>query len=265
MALTQLELTPYELVGIIFILIAIILYLILGLILLNSYRKSKRNSTLYMSLILLIGCLALISLALEQLLLITSKVTEAQAPPMKSFLEFSANEIDVFWLSYFFAVIAWITSASAILSACFFTQSFLSEKYKKFLIFPAIMLTLYVVVLTYAPFQWIEVLGDWQPNHGDFFEIIGYILLFPNLWMIVVLFFYLTFSLFRKGIPRWKQTLLLAIGQLFLSIGYTVEILNIPDPTIALLARFTIMMYPIIMWLGFIPPNWFKRIIGVSM
>ncbi|MHA2075380.1 MAG: hypothetical protein ACXACU_10425 [Candidatus Hodarchaeales archaeon] len=264
MALTQLDLTPSELAGLIFIVIAIILYLVLGLYLLNSFRKSKRNSTLYMSLIFLFGSLALVSLIIEQLLLIASGVTEAQAPPMKSFLSFSVNEINVFWLSYLFAFIAWVTSASAVFSACFFTQSFLSDKYKKALIIPAIMLILFVVVYTYAPFQWKNVDGDWQPNHGDLYEIVGYIFLFPNLWMVVVLFFYLTFSLFRRGIPRWKQTLILAFGQLFLSIGFTVEIINIQDPMISLLSRFAVMMYPIVMWLGFAPPNWFKRTIGAE-
>lgn len=264
MALTQLETTPMDLAGLLFVIIAMILFLVLGLYLLNSFRKSKRNSTLYMSLLLLFGFLALFSLAIELAILKVSGVTAAQAPPLKSFLSYSFNEINVFWLAYFFAFIAWVASASAIFSACVFTQSFLSDKYKKVLIIPAIMLILFVVVYTSAPFQWIQVEGDWQPNHGELYEIIGYIFLFPNLWMVVVLFFYLTFSLFRRGIPRWKQTLVLAIGQLFLSIGFTVEIINIPDPTITLLSRFAIMMYPIVMWLGFTPPSWFKRAIGVD-
>ncbi len=267
MALTQLNLTPTGVLGLLFIVIAIILYLIFGLYLLNSFRKSKRNSTFYMSLILLFGSLALLSLAIEQLILRTSGVTAAEAPDLKSFLSFSVTEMQefyVFWLAYFFAFIAWVTSSTAIFSACVFTQSFLSDKYKKVLIIPAIMLILYVVVLTYAPFQWKALEGDWQPDHGEFFEIIAYILLFPNLWMVVVLFFYLTFSLYRRGVPRWKQTFVLAIGQLFLSIGYTVEIINIPDPTITLISRFAIMMYPVVMWLGFTPPSWFKRAIGVD-
>ena len=267
MALTQLDMTPTEMVGLLFIVIAIVLYFVLGLYLLNSFRKSRRNSTLYMSFILLFGSLALVSLVIEQLILILSGVVDTEAPPMKSFLSYSLNEIPdvfVFWLAYFFAVLAWITSSSAIFSACFFTQSFLPDRYKKVLLIPAIMLILYVVVLTYSPFQWIQVEGDWQPNHGESFELIAYILLFPNLWMVVVLFFYLTFSLFRRGIPRWKQTFVLAIGQLFLSIGYTVEIINIPDPTITLISRFAIMMYPIVMWLGFTPPGWFKKVIGVD-
>lgn len=249
LALTQFE-SPTDILGVIFVVIAVVLYLLLGLYLLNSYRKTKREPTLYLSLILLFGCLALVSLVIEQLLLITSEVTEAQAPPHKSFLAFGVNEIDVFWLALLFAFIAWVTSASATLSACFFTQSFLLERYKKLLIIPAVMLALYVAVLVIAPFHWEEIAGDWQPTHDDIYVLIAYFLLFPNLWMVVILFFYLTFSLYRKGIPRWKQTFILAIGQSLLSLGYTVEIVNIPDPYISLIARFAIMIYPIVIWFG---------------
>jgi hypothetical protein len=105
-------------------------------------------------------------------------------------------------------------------------------------------------VYTAADFQWIEIAGDWQPQHDDLFEIIGYIFLFPNLWMVVLLFFYLTLSLYRRGVPRWKQTFILAIGQAFLSIGFTVEIINIQVPIISLIARFAIMIYPIVVWIG---------------
>lgn len=249
LAISQFD-NPIDLLGIIFVVIAVILFLLLGLYLLNSYRRTKRNTTFYMSLLLLFGCLALVSLALEQVVLIASGLTMDDAPEKKSFLAFSFNEIDVFWVALLLAVIAWVTSASAILSANFFTQSFFSEKYKKLLIIPAIMLALWVIVYTAAPFQWIEIAGDWQPQHDDFFEIVGYIFLFPNLWMVVLLFFYLTLSLYRRGVPRWKQTFVLAIGQAFLSIGFTVEIINVQDPIISLIARFAIMIYPIIVWIG---------------
>ncbi len=249
LAVSQFE-NPIDLLGIIFVVIAVILFLLLGLYLLNSYRRTKRNTTLYMSLLLLFGCLALVSLVIEQVVLIASGLTEADAPVKKSFLAFSVEEIDVFWLALLFAVIAWVTSALAILSACFFTQSFFSDKYKKLLIIPAIMLALWVIVYTAADFQWIEIAGDWQPQHDDLFEIIGYIFLFPNLWMVVLLFFYLTLSLYRRGVPRWKQTFILAIGQAFLSIGFTVEIINIQVPIISLIARFAIMIYPIVVWIG---------------
>ncbi|MFX0122622.1 MAG: hypothetical protein ACFFAE_03235 [Candidatus Hodarchaeota archaeon] len=249
MAISQFE-DPIDLVGIIVVVIAIILFFLLGLYLLNSYRRTRRNTTLYMSLILLFGCLALISLALEQVILIVSGVTGNDAPELKSFLTYSFDDMNVFWLAYSFAFIAWVTSAAAILSACFFTQSFFSEKYKKLLIIPAIMLALWVIVYTAAPFQWIEIAGDWQPQHEDIFEILGYVFLFPNLWMIVLLFFYLTLSLYRRGVPRWKQTFVLAIGQALLSLGFTIEIINIQNPLISLFARIAIMIYPIVAWIG---------------
>ena len=255
--------TPADLIGVVFVVIAVILFLLLGIHLLLSYRKNKREATLYMSLILIFGAGALIFLVLEQLILIASNVVASDAPEFKSYLEYSFNDIDVFWIAYLCACGAYLTSALAILSALFFTQSFLPEKYNKLIIIPTIMLTLYVIILVITPFEWIEVVGDWQPNHESGTDLIVNLLLFPNLYAIVVLFAYLVITLYKKGIPRWKQTLVLAIGQLFLSIGYTVEIINIPDPTITLIARFAIMLYPIIMWLGFTPPNWFKRIIGV--
>ena len=106
LAISQFE-NPIDLLGIIIVVIAIILFFLLGIYLLNSYRRTKRNSTLYMSLLLLFGCLALVSLALEQVVLIASDVTQADVPEKKSFLLYSFDEINVFWLSYFFAFMAW--------------------------------------------------------------------------------------------------------------------------------------------------------------
>ncbi|MFX0151323.1 MAG: hypothetical protein ACFFAJ_11115 [Candidatus Hodarchaeota archaeon] len=274
MAVTQFE-TTEELLGVIFVAIAVVLFLLLGIYLLISYRRTRRDSTLYISLILLFGAGALVSLVLEQVILIASDVVQTQAPPKKSFLQFSFDEINVFWLAYLLACTAYFTSACAVLSGTFFTQSFFSERSKKLLIIPAIMLALYVIILIYSPFEWIleETTGDWQPEHGleyefllgiDLLDWIIWALIIPNLAMIVLLFFYLTFSLFRRGNPRWRQTLILAIGQTFLSIGYTIEIINVPDPLITLLSRFVIMTYPILAYFGFTPPKWFQRLIGVS-
>ncbi|MFX0182057.1 MAG: hypothetical protein ACFE95_03150 [Candidatus Hodarchaeota archaeon] len=274
MAITQFE-TTEELFGVVFVVIAVVLFLLLGVYLLISYRRTRRDSTLYISLILLFGAGALISLVLEQVILIASDVVQAEAPSKKSFLQFSFDEINVFWLAYLFACLAYFTSACAVLSGVFFTQSFFPERYKKLLIVPTIMLALYVVILIYSPFEWVleTTTGDWQPEHGldyefllgtDLHDWIIWALSLPNLAMIVVLFFYLTFSLYKRGNPRWRQTFILAIGQTFLSIAYTIEIINIPDPLITLLSRFVIMTYPILAYFGFVPPKWFQRLIGVS-
>ena len=273
MAFNQLDtLGPLELLGVVFVVIAIILFAALGISLFLSYRRTNRESTLYVSLILLFGAGALISLMIEQVILITADVTPADAPSMKAFWQFGGNEIDAFWIAYLFAIFAWFTSSAAILSGVFFTGSFFPEDSffgrKKLVIIPALMLFSYVVVLTITPFQWNEVSGDWQPIHDPLHLLIAYLLLFPNLWVIVLLFLYLTWSLFRRGTPRWKQTFVLAIGQFFLSLGYTVEIVNmdvmIGTIPISLIARFVIALYPIVMYLGFTPPNWFKRFLGVK-
>ncbi|MFX0174181.1 MAG: hypothetical protein ACFE9L_20055 [Candidatus Hodarchaeota archaeon] len=162
MALTQFE-TPEELLGVVFVVIAVVLFLLLGVYLLISYRRTKRDSTLYISLILLFGAGALVSLVLEQVILIASDAVQADTPIKKSFLQFSFDEIGVFWLAYLLACSAYFTSACAVLSGTFFTQSFFSDRSKKLLIFPAIMLALYVIILIYTPFEWIleATTGDW--------------------------------------------------------------------------------------------------------
>jgi hypothetical protein len=273
LAVTQFE-TTEELLGVVFAVIAVVLFLLLGVYLLISYRRTRRDSTLFISLILLFGAGALISLVLEQIILIASDAVQTDAPTKKSFLQFGFDEIDIFWLAYLLACLAYFTSACAVLSGVFFTQSFFPERYKKLLIVPTIMLALYVVILINSPFEWVleETTGDWQPEHGigtvyfgyDLHDWIIWALIIPNLALIVLLFFYLSFSLFRRGNPRWRQTFILAIGQTFLSIGYTIEIINIPDPLITLLSRFVIMAYPIVAYFGFTPPKWFQRLIGVS-
>jgi len=111
-----------DLIGVVFVVLGIIFWLILGTRLFRSYKRTEKKQTLYLSLLLLLGGLALAFLTLEQLsLLIYADPADSQVlADALSILQFSELN-SVFLLGFLFAVMAWISSSVAIIAANYFT------------------------------------------------------------------------------------------------------------------------------------------------
>ncbi len=273
---------PVDIVGVVFIILGIIFYLALGIRLYRSYKDSEKKQTLYLSLLLIFGGMALLSLTLEQvILLVNADPLDSQTvDDAISILKYS--EIDVFWVAFMFATLAWITSSMAIIAANFFTQSFFPESNKRLLLIPIILMVGFLLLLTLSPFYYEYVEGDWSPNHDASTTFLKWILFLIPLWTISFLFLYLSVSLKRKGVIAWRRVGWFFMSQVILSIGFTIEILNPGTITTfldslninidlllnkalwAVSSRFMVMMYPILMWIAVYTPNWAKGLLGVS-
>jgi hypothetical protein len=255
--------------------------LILGTRLFFSYRKSERKQTLYLSLLLILGGLALLSLTIEQLVL-RIYVEEGVTGMAERMTIFEFSEIDEFFVGFLFAALAWITSSIAIISANFFTQSFFPESNRKLLLIPILLMAAYLVIIITAPFQFISTGSDWTPEHDAVTNVVVAILFLVPLWTVSVLFLYLSVSLKRKNMSAWRRTGWFFMSQAILSIGFTIEILNpsafinfftdigltfeiLMNETLwSLTSRFMIMIYAILMWIAVYTPNWAKGLLGAS-
>ncbi|MFX0013790.1 MAG: hypothetical protein ACFFB2_03420 [Promethearchaeota archaeon] len=274
---------PIELLGVAFIAIGIILFLSFGFRLFFSYQRTEKRQTLYLALEFIFGGLGMFFLLIEQVILLLlvdvtattpDTITEPPIPPMQSIIEYI--EINVFAVGWAGAALAWITSSMAIIAAVFFVISFFPDMSRKYLIPPIILILIYLILITTAPFQWHFSGSDWSPEHDPLLNVILWILFFIPLWSIDFLFLYLTVSLFQRGSPTWRRLLWILISQTLLSIAFTIEIINPSMITglitalqgyegiIATISRFFLMIYPVLMWIGVLTPDWAKRMLGVT-
>jgi hypothetical protein len=266
-----------EILGIVFVVLGIIFYETLGVRLFRSYRRSERRQTLYISLLLILGGLALLSLTLEQLLLRFS-VPEGitQMDVASTIFEFA--ELESYWLvGFIFAALAWLTSGLAIISANYFTQSFFPESNKKLLIIPIFLMVTWFLIMFTAPFQFMSTGSDWSPVHSDMINAVNAVLFLVPLWTVAILFLYLSISLKRRNVIAWRRVAWLFFSQAILSIGFTIEVLN-PDAFVGFFtgtflhnetlwvlgSRFMIMIYAVLMYIAFYTPNWAKGMLGAS-
>jgi hypothetical protein len=273
---------PVDIVGVVFVILGIVFYLALGIRLYKSYKVSEKKQTLYLSLLLIFGGMALLSLTLEQvILLVNADPLDSQTvDDALSILQHS--EIDVFWVAFIFATIARLTSSIAIIAANYFTQSFFPESNKKLLLIPIVLMIAFWLLVTFSPFYFEYVEGDWSPNNDASTTFLTWILFLIPLWSISILFLYLSVSLKRKGVIAWRRVGWFFMSQVILSIGFTIEILNPGTITTffdnlninidlllnkafwAVSSRFMVMIYPILMWVAVYTPDWAKGFLGVS-
>ena len=262
-----------DIVGVGFVGIGIVLFVALGIRLLMSYQRTEKKQTFYLSGEFIFGGLGMLFLLLEQVALLLYAESEV-IPPRQTIFEYT--EINVFFVAFICAALAWLCSGTAIIAANFFTHSFFPESSKKLLGIPIGLILVYLALILTASFEWVGEPGDWSPEHLSELNVVLWILFFIPLWIVVFLFFYLTISLYRRGSPAWRRLFWIFISQTLLSLAFTIEILNPATLTgiltllqgyegyIAAISRFFLMIYPVLMWIGVLTPNWAKGMLGVT-
>ena len=255
-----------DMIGVGFVVLGIIFYFALGIRLYLSYRKTERKQTLYLALLLIFGGIALLSLAVEQVILLVNADPLDSQTIDDALSIFQYSEINVFWVGFLFAAIAWLASSLAIISANFFTHSFFPNANKKLLLVPIVLMTAWFVLLLVSPFYFEYSGSDWSPNQDESITFFKWILFLIPLWTVSVLFLYLTVSFRRKQMTAWKRVGWFFISQAILSIGFTIEILNpgtftqlfadigltyellLNESFWSLSSRFMVMIYAVMMW-----------------
>ncbi len=262
MALAQASLMedPLKLISTVLILIALVLFLVVSYRLWKSYQEKGKDQSKYMAFFFFWAALGIISLIIEQGILITQgdpTVTVTEAFSILDFL--TGAQITIYHYAYLFAVSAYLTTSISIVYIDLFSLSF--RKQTKYIPIFIVLMALYFIILTIMPFHYVNDLGDWAPEKVD-----------PNVPLIttailsVPLFFSPLFMLYvayklKEQTFQFRRAIWLAIGQFIISFAYLFEIINVGGG-LALIVRFGIMIYPLWMYLGLTLPPWFRSLLG---
>lgn len=258
------QVTPITALSSVIALIAIIAWLYGFYKVYMSYRETQKKQSLYYSLGLLFGGLAIISLAIE---LITLQLYDNNTVAGSDYVGKNIiNGLNAGNFALGWAFLAIITSSIAIFMFDTFSISFFENK-NKYLIIPFILLLSYVLLYIFMPVK--EVLNisgtDYNPNHTGMIGPIG-TEAFLVLLFIVPLFFpavvFLLSAIQARGNQyNFRRLIALFLLQTMIAIGYTIEIVGGPDYT-SVIGRLFILFYPYLTWSVLQSSRYVKRLLG---
>lgn len=215
----------------------------------SNYRQTQRKQSLYFSLGLLFGALAIIFLALElttlQAFLDNTLTIRGQEYVGTNIPYINMNSKDV---GAGFAYTAVILSAFALFFFDAFSMSFFENK-MKYLIIPGILVIAYVILYFYpaVPQVYLNSSGtDFNPTHkGSTDAILILLFMFPIYFPAII--FFISAIQTRASKYNSKRFIVLAILSILLGIGYTIEIVGGPE-LYPVIGRIFILIYPYATW-----------------
>lgn len=225
----------------------------------SNYRQNQKKQSLYFSMGLLFGGLAIVFLALELLTLqLFDNGTQAGKEYMGKTVAFGLNS---YQLGAGFSYVAVILSIIAIFSFDVFSMSFFENK-MKFLIIPAILLLAYFVIYFFPnPKIFLNASGtDYNPTHpGNIDGLIVAVFLIPLFFPAFI--FLLTAFQTRGNTYAFRRSLALCFLQILLGIGYTIEIVGGID-FLSVIGRFFILIFPYFTWSVLQGSNFVRKFLG---
>ncbi len=230
----------------------------------KNYKENQKKQSLYFSLGLLFGGLAIVSLAIE---LITLQVFDNNTIAGNDYSGKNIiNGLNAGTFALGFAFLAIILSSISIFMFDTFSISFFENK-NKLLLIPLILLLLYIGIYIFTPVK--EVLNragtDYNPNHiGNIGPLT--IELFLVVLFFVPLFFpsfvFLISALQTRGSKyNFRRLLALFVLQVMIGIGYTIEIVGGPDYN-SVIGRLFILFYPYLTWNVLQSSSFVKKLFG---
>lgn len=232
----------------------------------SNYKETQKKQSLYFSLGILFGALAIICLATELTIL---QLFDAGTTGGSEYLpKIVFANVDSYALGFFFSYLAILLSATAILMFDAFSLSFFENK-MKFIIIPLILLLAYVVVYLYPdlPILTLNKAGtDYNPSHTKFIFSIATDDVLVGLFLIPLFFpafvFLLSALQLRGNAYNFKRSLVLCFVQILIGIGYTIEIVGSDNPYLPIVGRLFILLYPYLTWNVLQSSGWVKKILG---
>ncbi len=228
-----------------------------------SYRQTEKKQSLYFSLGLLFGGLAIIFLALElttlQIFLDNSKTLRGGDYFGTVVPIFNMNSAD---LGAYFSYIAVIMSAIAILFFDSFSMSFFENK-MKYLIIPAILVLAYVVLYFYPNIPGIQLNAtgtDFNPYHAPSWDALLAALFILPVFFPAIIFFISAYQT-RSNAYNFRRSFVLAILSILLGVGYTIEIVG-GEAYLSVIGRLFILLYPYATWNVLQSSRFVRRLLG---
>lgn len=229
----------------------------------KNYKESQKQQSLYFSIALAMGGIAILFLAAEQIILtFFDEGTTYGARYLGG--DIIAGSLSAYNLALFFAFIAASVSVISLLFFNLFSLSFFENKLK-LIIIPVILLIGYIVVFIFIsnPEWRLNMTGtDWDLHREDAME-----LLIISLFIIPIVFpllvFYYTTWIVRGNTFNFRRLFFLSLFQTALFFAYYIEIIGAEDALIVF-TRFLLMIYPFLTWATLNPGDRVKRLLGAS-
>ncbi|MFX1250645.1 MAG: hypothetical protein ACFFCZ_03440 [Promethearchaeota archaeon] len=256
------EIDIFLIASLVVIVIAVLLALFVCIKLYRSWKESGQRPTLYMagffatfvvSVLLLVGELQVVSLTHNGTLPFTIQQGE--------------------FLGYLLAVLAVGGSVLALIFLNLFALSFLGERYRAYVIIPVVIGILYWLVFSFGHIFFPLFSFNWEP------ELVGDVLTTFNMarsqdalltilllmsvpvWFGPLVLIIATIQLRSADRPVFLRSLLITLSFIIIAITYIFEIIE-AIPALIPIIRLGFVIFPILMYLCLLMPEWFKRLLG---
>lgn len=228
-----------------------------------SYRQTEKKQSLYFSLALLFGGLAIIFLAMELTTLqifLDNTLTKRGGDYVGTTVPIlNMNSAD---LGAYFSYIAVIMSAVAILMFDSFSMSFFENK-MKYLIIPILLVLAYVGLYFYPNIPGIQLNKsgtDFNPYHTPETDALLVALFILPVFFPAIIFFISAIQT-RGNKYNFRRSFVLALLSIMLGIGYTIEIVG-GEAYLSVIGRIFILLYPYLTWSVLQSSKYVRKILG---
>jgi len=229
-----------QLISVIELFVAASISIILGISIIKMYRnKPDRSTLIFLVDFILIGC-ALAFVAVDRILL-------------SVFGDVSSGLL-------FHNLAVYISLGVILLLDIFAFQMTYPKQVSKLTIIMVLLLIVAGIMLYFNP----PYLGSQNEIlYAD--EMLFLVLPFLALpiFIPIIVFFYSSAKVRDDSVPKSNRLLTMGFAGLFVTIGYIFELMGITG-ILVIIVRLSFVLFTFLMYIAFIMPNWYKRIIGAE-
>ncbi|MHA1143238.1 MAG: hypothetical protein ACTSRW_00715 [Candidatus Helarchaeota archaeon] len=237
----------FELTGIGIMSGVVLFFIICGLTLIGSYRRTRRPENLLLLLAFLFAGVAMGFLTLERIFF-----GFLQPPDL---WELSGRYSGMIAIALSFTGIVLMDAFAIMLTY--------PERARTYTVIIAIVVAIAGVVLIFSiatGIAWLDL--NRELDYPVLIKLgVVPLMMFPPLFIPFIVFLYYAISIRKQSKPRMKRAYAMSIAFLILAISMVGELAGAPMP-FPLIMRIGFFVFAILMYFSFVMPNWYKRVIG---
>ncbi len=142
-----------------------------------------------------------------------------------------------------------------------FSLGFLPEKYEKFIYIIGPLAFIHAVLYFLFPYNWSFDGTIWEFAHNvePWHTPVLIVFYLTPVWLSPIILLFATYKIRHEQKIVLTRSITIAIGLIIGAFGYSVQVVA---PSI--LSGLSFFLMPLIVYIGFIMPNWYKKLTGVS-
>lgn len=217
----------------------------------DKYRQNQNVQSLYLSKAFLIFGIGVILLILEQFVLNLAYPNQTAISPGS--LPEEVARILVCTAIFMVAIGLWFLNE--------FSLSFLPENYAKYIYIIGPFAFIHAILYTIFPYHWYLQSAIWEFAHDVQpwqTPVLIFFYLIP-VWLSPLLLLYATYRIRHEQQIVIIRSLTISIGILIGAFGYSVQVV-----APSLISGLAFFLMPLIAYIGFTMPNWYRNLFGVT-